>query len=111
MKKKRSTDSDGRHAYMLAWRDRMIEKQKQIIQGQGEQLALLESLLALALTRAARAADAENGVREIAIPKAELAAELGRWESAVRDGGTCYTVTFTRRANVPDGKDEARGAQ
>ena len=111
MKKKRSTDTDGRHAYMLAWRDRMIEKQKEIIQGQGEQLALLEALLVLALTRATSESDAERGVREIEIPKAELAAELGCWESAVRDAGASYAVTFTRRAEVPDGKDEARGAQ
>jgi len=100
MDERSKQEQEGRHAYMLAWRDRMIEKQRAIIEGQSEAIGLLEALLAFALGDVAgvlQAGEGEQKAHCAQIPKTALAEMLGAWECAVEDGGESYVVSFTRR--------------
>ena len=115
MECKKEHAESARHAYMIAWRDRMIEKQKSSIAGQSETITLLEALLAFALGSAAgvpRASGESEDAYRVMIPKGELAAQLGAWESRVEDGGEHYTVHFARRADTdPDAESHRQDAQ
>ena len=70
-KKERIHCKEGLHdpdraAYMIAWRDRHIEKQNALIKGYEEELSLMEALLAFALWQGA--SEAQEG-RVARIPK------------------------------------------
>ncbi|MBE6703229.1 MAG: hypothetical protein E7585_07465 [Ruminococcaceae bacterium] len=96
--------SKERLAYMVAWRDRHIEKMQDRLAGREEVNDMLQTLLFYAL---ARVADRRgNGVREIRIPKAEITAALGQWGCDTTDGGDHYLVTFTE-ARKPSKHGEA----
>jgi len=92
-----------RAAYMLAWRDRHIEKQRQIIEGYEQQLALMEALLAFALWQ--RASE-EGAARVLSIPKRELSAMLSRYESEVENGEDAFTVRFFPKSEPQDGGEQ-----
>lgn len=95
-----------RAAYMIAWRDRHIEKQKQIIEGYEEELALAQALLAFALLQGARE---EEGAYVVRIPKAELRAALLGYEAEVEDGGDVFTVRFLAKTEPQDGGEQNAG--
>ena len=95
-----------RAAYMIAWRDRHIEKQKQIIEGYEEELALAQALLAFALLQGARE---EEGVYVVRIPKAELRAALLSYEAEVEDGGDVFAVRFLNKTEPQDGGEQNAG--
>ena len=80
-----------RAAYMIAWRDRHIEKQNELIRGYEESLSLMEALLAFALWQ--NASENEDGYR-VGIPKNALSEMLGKYKSEVADGETEFTVYF-----------------
>lgn len=95
-----------RAAYMIAWRDRHIEKQNALIKGYEEELSLMEALLAFALWQ--RASEEENG-RIVRIPKEQVSAMLSRYESRVEDGEEEFLVHF-RPVEVPmDGGESDAG--
>ena len=89
-----------RAAYMIAWRDRHMEKQKQLIAGYEEQLALMEALLAFALLQ--KASEEEAG-RVVRIPKKELSALLASYTGEVEDGDEFFTVRFLAKTESGDG--------
>ena len=106
--KKNETRPEGlydpdRAAYMLAWRDRHIEKQREIIAGYEEQLALMEALLAFALWQ--RASETQDG-RIIRIPKGELRAVLSGYTSEVENGEDAFTVRFLPQTEPQDGGEQ-----
>ncbi len=86
-----------RAAYMIAWRDRHIEKQNALIKGYEEELSLMEALLAFALWQ--RASE-EGNERIVRIPKKEVSEMLSRYASEVKDGEEEFVVCF-RAAEVP----------
>ena len=100
--------NESRHAYMLRWRDRMIEQQRAIIAGQGEQITLLEALLQFALLETARANAGESNPESCTcrIPKAVLSASLGAWAVTVQDEQQDFTLTFTKRGT--DGAEDGQ---
>ncbi len=82
-----------RAAYMIGWRDRLIENLKAQIQGHEELATLMEALLAFALFRIAKA-DPEQGRFVTRVPKAELRELLTHWQSKVSDTDDAYVVSF-----------------
>ena len=96
-----------RLAYMVAWRDRHIAALKERLEGQEEQELMMQTLLFYAL----HAAGEQNGKgeREVAIPKAEIAALLGHWQCSTTDGGDHYLVRFF--VTEKEGENGAAGAQ
>lgn len=95
-----------RAAYMIAWRDRHIEKQKEVIAGYEEQLALMEALLAFALLQ--RASE-EQGVRAVYIPKKELSTWLSGYASEVESDEEGFTVRFLPKTEPHDGREPSAG--
>ena len=89
-----------RMAYMIAWRDRHIERLQEIVEGYEQECALLEALLCFALQKAA--SEQEEGSRVLEIPKAELKALLGKWECSTKNGESFYTLTFTPKKEEED---------
>lgn len=92
-----------RAAYMIAWRDRHIEKQKQLIEGLEEELSLLEALLAFALWQ--RASEEEQG-RVLQIPKKEVSEALAACECEVENGEDAFTVRFRAKSVPADGGEQ-----
>ena len=80
-----------RAAYMIAWRDRHIEKQNELIRGYEENLSLMEALLAFALWQGAEQCGEE---RLAHVPKNALGAMLGKYASEVQEGDGEFTVRF-----------------
>ena len=80
-----------RAAYMIAWRDRHIEKQNELIRGYEESLSLMEALLAFALWRDSTACGEARVAR---ISKKELSEMLGRYASEVRAQEDEFLVSF-----------------
>lgn len=92
-----------RAAYMIAWRDRHIEKQKELIKGMEEELTLLEALLAFALFQKASEKD---GARVLHIPKSEVRDMLAAHECEVTDGEEAFLVSFRPRTVSQDGEEQ-----
>ena len=88
-----------RTAYMLAWRDRHIEKQNELIRGYEESLSLMEALLAFALWQTG---EEENESRVAHVPKKELEQMLHRYVSEVKEGDGEFLVCFSP---VQDGEE------
>ena len=88
---------------MIAWRDRHIEKQKEVIAGFEEQLALMEALLAFALWQ--RASE-EGEARAVRIPKKELSEALARYTSEVDSDEEAFTVRFLPKTESRDGGEQ-----
>ena len=87
-----------RAAYMIAWRDRYIERLEDTLKGREEERQLLCSLLYYALFSAA---DKQMGKpHEITIDKEELRALLGEWSCTVENGEKGYTVCFSPQEKV-----------
>ncbi len=91
-----------RAAYMIAWRDRHIEKQKEMIAGYEQSLALMEALLAFALLQ--RASE-EGEARVVCIPKKELSAALSGYASEVQDSEDAFIVRFLPQTEPQDGEE------
>ena len=89
-----------RAAYMIAWRDRHIEKQNELIRGYEESLSLMEALLAFALWQKG---EEENERRVVRIPKKELEQMLCRFVSEVKEGDGEFLVYF---CPVQDGEEQ-----
>lgn len=109
MKEKKKTEAgkrfdEGRAAYMIAWRDRHIEKLKESLTGYEEQARLTQALLAFTLFRAATPQDSTDGEGErvLEIPKAELSALLDAWECATEASDACYLVRFFKKGERKD---------
>ena len=109
MKEKKKTETgerfdEGRAAYMIAWRDRHIEKLEEGLSGYEEQARLTQALLAFALFHAATPQDGTEGADErvLEIPKAELSALLDAWECATQANDTCYLVRFFKKGERKD---------
>lgn len=107
--KKEERRPDGVHdpdraAYMIAWRDRHIEKQNELIKGYEEGLSLMEALLAFALLQNA---SEEQGVYIARIPKAKVSEMLGKYQSEVVDGEEEFTVRFHPVQEPEDGGEKS----
>ncbi len=95
-----------RAAYMIAWRDRHIEKQNELIRGYEENLSLMEALLAFALWQQAD----ENGKERVSrIPKKELSEMLGKYTSEVQDTEQEFLVCFRPATEPTDGGEQDAG--
>ena len=95
-----------RAAYMIAWRDRHIEKQNALIKGYEEELSLMEALLAFALWQGA--SEAQEG-RVARIPKKAVSEMLSKYKCEVQDGEEEFLVYF-RTAEVPmNGGEQSAG--
>lgn len=93
-----------RASYMIAWRDRHIEKQNEMIAGYEEQVSMMEALLAFALWKRASEMGAE---RTVIIPKEELKMALSQYTSEVQSDGEAFTVRFLPRKTEPqDGGEQ-----
>lgn len=90
-----------RAAYMIAWRDRYIERLQERLAGREEENAMLSTLLFYALCRTA---EADGGERRAPIRVKEVAELLGKWSCHTESDGENYTVRFTPRltAEVTD---------
>ena len=90
-----------RLAYMIAWRDRYIERLRERVEGREEEVTLLLSLLFYALCRGA-GADAtpagELGEHTFSIEKKELAALRGARQYSVENSDSAYQATIRPRA-------------
>jgi len=112
MKKKEKKDRpEGLHdperaAYMIAWRDRHIEKQNALIKCYEEELSLMEALLAFALWQGA--SEQEDG-RVAHIPKKEVSAMLSAFASEVQDGEEEFLVRFRPVGEPKDGGEQNAG--
>ena len=95
-----------RAAYMIAWRDRHIEKQNELIRGYEENLSLMEALLAFALWQGA----AQEGEQRVAhIPQRELSEMLGKYASEVQEGEGEFIVRFYPVQEPIDGGEQNAG--
>ena len=105
-KKKENTQNaqmdPGRAAYMISWRDRHIEKQRELIEGYEEQRTLMEALLAVALWHTA---SEENGVRTVRIPKEVLSRVLGQYASEVESEEDAFLIRFFEKREPQDGEE------
>ena len=107
--KKKEKKSEGlydpdRAAYMIAWRDRHIEKQSRLIEGYEESMALMEALLAFALLQ--RTSE-EGGARVVQIPKKEIREVLSGYASEVESDEEKFTVRFIPRVEPQDGGEQS----
>lgn len=94
-----------RAAYMIAWRDRHIKKQEELLKGYEEQSALMEALLAFALLQAATWTGKEWEVR---IPKMELRAALDRYTSDVTGTEEEFVIRFAEKREPEDGREQEK---
>ena len=99
-KKKQQSAPDERAAYMIAWRDRLLEKQREMIKGYEQECKLLEALLAFTLQRLC-----DESAHTLRIPKDELAAMLGAWACEASEQEDCYLVRFFEKGEREHGKD------
>lgn len=90
-----------RAAYMIAWRDRHIKKQEQLLHGYEEQTSLLEGLLAFVLCKKAQ----EHGML-FRIPKAELRAMLNSYVCEVENGEEEFLIRFCEKQESDNGKEQ-----
>lgn len=95
-----------RAAYMIAWRDRHIEKQNELIKGYEENLSLMEALLALALWQRASGSEEERVAR---ILKKELSDMLGKYTSEVQEEADAFLVKFRPEGEPNDGREQDAG--
>ena len=95
--KKPEVGTDPRTAYMLAWRDRVIERLGEAVEGLEQECALLSSLLFCALSGRA------GGEGSVTLSKAEVSEALAKWVASVEGGADGYTVRFALRAE--EGRD------
>ena len=109
--KKKEIRPEGLHdpdraADMIAWRDRHIEKQNELIRGYEENLSLMEALLAFALWQNA----AVQGEARVAhVSKKALSAMIGKYESEVREEDGEFTVRFYPVQEPIDGGEQDAG--
>lgn len=96
-------EDPGRAAYMIAWRDRHIKKQEELLCAYQEQATLMEALLAFALLKAA--APSEEGM-QLRIPKAELREMLDRYVSEVESAETEFVIRFCEKREPSDGGEQ-----
>ena len=100
MEEKKQQDALGeRTSYMIAWRDRLLEKQREIIVGYEQECKLLEVLLAFMLLRAA-----DKKTHTLEIPKAELAAMLDTYACEASERDESYLVRFFKKGEREYGK-------
>ena len=93
-----------RAAYMIAWRDRHIKKQEELLRGYEEQSTLMEALLVFALLQAST--QTQKGF-ELRIPKAELRDVLERYACEVACGDEEYVIRFfEKRERNDDGEQK-----
>ena len=105
VKVEKAVQEKDRYAYMIAWRDRHIEKLQDRLAGREEVNQMLQTLLFYALARVAE--EQGNGQRGIRIPKEEITAALGKWGCDTTDGGDHYLVTFREAKQPSDGEGKA----
>ena len=91
-----------RAAYMVAWRDRLLEKQREMIQGYEQECKLLEALLAFTMLRAA-----DKKTHTLEIPKNELGKLLGEWSCEASEQAGHYLVRFLKKGEREHGEDAA----
>jgi len=97
---------DPRTAYMLAWRDRHIERLREMLEGYEEERRLLHALLHLC---AERLAEETGDGRVLTIPREALAARLADEQLEVRRTDTDYLLCFHASQTV--GESVEKGAQ
>jgi hypothetical protein len=111
-KQKKEKHSQGlydpdRAAYMIAWRDRHIEKQNELIKGYEESLSLMEALLSFALLQ--KATEQSDGTYTVCISKNAVSDLLGKYTSEVTDGEEEFTVRFHPVQEPEDGGEQNAG--
>ena len=101
------TDPD-RVAYMLSWRDRLIENQREQLAAYQELTTLMEALLAFSLFRIAKPRENSQSFC-VEIPKEELRAMLSHWSCEVSDGEGAYAVHFVGKECEEHAKESVEG--
>ena len=96
-----------RAAYMIAWRDRYIERLQERLAGREEENDMLSTLLFGTLFHKAKIC--ENGERRVRIPVKVIAELLGRWRCHTESDGENYAVCFTPRT-LEGVNDAAKGS-
>ena len=93
----------GRAAYMVAWRDRHIEKMEAYCKGLEGKCALLEALLACALQQFSSPVEAG---RSIKISREELKNTLNRWQTSTLLREDAFEVTFSEKEEESEAAQE-----
>lgn len=103
MKAKPKANAADRLAYMIAWRDRYIERLKEQLQGREEESAMQSALLFYALFEKARG----DEVREVTIGREALSELLSVWSCSVAPTEEGYLVRFRKKSEESaDGGEE-----
>lgn len=97
-----------RAAYMIAWRDRYIERLQQRLTGREEENAMMSTLLFYGLFHAATEHEGERCVR---IPTQAVAELLGQWQCHTVSEGADYAVYFTPRSEAEQAHAEESGRE
>ena len=95
-----------RYEYMIAWRERYISKQKEVIEGLEEEERMLTALLAVSFGALLGEDEGITVTREgetlcVSIEKAVLRHTLDRFSVECRDEEHAAAVRFTPREDVP----------
>ena len=93
-KKDTVKEENARLAYMVAWRDRYIQKLEERVSGHEEANDILQALLFFALMKTGEPDEA--GRITVRVPKAEITEALGKWQCDPSDGGDAYEIIFHR---------------
>ncbi len=94
---------DGRAAYMLAWRDRVIALQKEMLAGREEEARILAALLQYCLFAAAKREEpgeygiAETGEMLLRIPRGRVREFLEQWSLRCSADDGNYLLYFSSR--------------
>lgn len=98
-----------RAAYMIAWRDRYIERLQERLAGREEENEMLSTLLFYGLFGLSK--EQASGERAVLIPTAAVAELLGSWKCHAVCEGESYAVHFTPRsaAEEPHAKESDQG--
>jgi hypothetical protein len=111
-KEKSHVDSEkSRYEYMIAWRERYISKQKEVIEGLEEEGRLLSALLAVSFEALLGEGKGVSTYQEetalcVRIEKEVLRHALDRFSVSCLDGGEAAVLRFTPKAAT---EEEAEG--
>lgn len=102
-----------RYDYMIAWRERYIEKQREMLEGREEERGLLLALLSLAFgnlltgqSEGIRTQPLEGGDVLVEIQKEAVRGALGRWQLQCTENEEAFALTFSPAKEAEDAAAE-----
>ena len=95
--------------YMVAWRDRYIQRLEERLGGREEENAMLQTLLFYALITVGERQ--EDGSVTVPVSKQTVSDMLGRWQCDTVDAGEAYLVTFTPVAEAGETRGDKASAE